>query len=93
LRDDAALRRQLHGYGVGLGAALTKCLLDPPARALDLAVRLPTGLAYLLSPASPKNRRKQADFPGELGRLELRGVLARPAAYLRSRRQSSQTRT
>jgi GT2 family glycosyltransferase len=93
LRDHAALRRQLHGYGVGLGAALTKCLLDRPARALDLAVRLPAGLAYLLSPASPKNRRKRADFPGELTRLELRGVLAGPAAYLRSRRQSSQTRT
>jgi hypothetical protein len=94
LGDDATLRRQLHGYGVGLGAALTKCLLDRPIRALDLAVRLPAGLAYLLSPASPKNRRKRADFPGELTRVELRGVLAGPAAYLRSpRRQSSQTRT
>ncbi len=94
LRDYAALRRQLHGYGVGLGAALTKCLLDRPARALDLAVRLPAGLAYLLSPASPKNQRKRADFPGELTRLELRGVLAGPAAYLRSRWAGSfQTRT
>jgi GT2 family glycosyltransferase len=93
LRDGDALRRQLHGYGVGLGAALTKCLLDRPGRALDLAARLPAGLAYLLSPASPKNRRKQADFPGELSRVELRGVLAGPAAYLRSRRQSSHTRT
>jgi O-antigen biosynthesis protein len=93
LRDSAALRRQLHGYGVGLGAALTKCLLDRPGRALELAARLPAGLAYLLSPASPKNRRKQADFPAELTRVELRGVVAGPAAYLRSRRQSSQTRT
>ena len=56
-------------------------------------MRLPAGLAYLLDPASPKNRRKQADFPGELTRLELRGVLAGPAAYLASRRQSSHTRT
>jgi O-antigen biosynthesis protein len=94
LRDYAALRRQLHGYGVGLGAALTKCLLDRPGRALDLAARLPAGLAYLLSPASPKNRRKRADFPAELTRLELRGVLAGPAAYLRSRWSgSSHTRT
>jgi GT2 family glycosyltransferase len=93
LRDSAALRRQLHGYGVGLGAALTKCVVDRPGRALELAARLPAGLAYLLSPASPKNRRKQADFPAELTRVELRGVLAGPAAYLRSRRQSSQTRT
>jgi GT2 family glycosyltransferase len=95
-RDYAALRRQLHGYGVGLGAAATKCLLDRPGRALDLAARLPAGLAYLLGPGSPKNRRKRADFPGELTRLELRGVLAGPAAYLRSRwagAGSSQTRT
>jgi GT2 family glycosyltransferase len=95
-RDYAALRRQLHGYGVGLGAALTKCLLDRPVRALELAARLPAGLAYLLSPASPKNRRKGPDFPGELTRLELRGVLAGPAAYLRSRWVGSgsfQTRT
>jgi GT2 family glycosyltransferase len=92
LRDGAALRRQLHGYGVGLGAALTKCVLDRPGRVLDLAVRLPAGLAYLISPASPKNQRKQPDFPGELSRVELRGVLAGPAAYLRSRRQSSHTR-
>jgi GT2 family glycosyltransferase len=94
LRDYAALRRQLHAYGVGLGAALTKCLLDRPTRVLELAVRLPAGLAYLLSPASPKNRRKRADFPGELTRLELRGVLAGPGAYLRGRWSGSfQTRT
>jgi O-antigen biosynthesis protein len=94
LRDTATLRRQLHGYGVGLGAALTKSLLDRPARALELAVRLPAGLVYLLSPASPKNRRKQENFPGELTRLELRGVLAGPAAYLRSRWSgSAHTRT
>jgi GT2 family glycosyltransferase len=93
LRDRAALQRQLHGYGVGLGAALTKCLLDRPTRALELAVRLPAGLAHLLSPASPKNQRKQADFPGELSWVEVRGVLAGPGAYLRSRRQSVHTRT
>jgi O-antigen biosynthesis protein len=76
------------------GAAFTKCLLDRPGRALDLAARLPVGLAYLLSPGSPKNRRKRADFPAELRELELRGVLAGPAAYLRSRWSgSSQTRT
>ena len=84
LRDDAALRRQLHGYGVGLGVALTKRLLDRPAPARRPGLPAQPGVA--------KNRRKQADFPSELGRLELRGVLAGPAAYLRSRRQSCQTR-
>jgi hypothetical protein len=87
-RDYPSLRRQLHAYGVGLGAALTKCLIDKPARAPALAARLPAGLAYLLDPASPKNRRKRADFPRELPLLELRGLLAGPAAYLRSRRSS-----
>jgi GT2 family glycosyltransferase len=90
--DDAGLRRQLHGYGVGLGAALTKCLVDRPTRALDLALRLPAGLAYLLGSGSPKNRRKQPDFPRELSLLELRGVLAGPGAYLRSRREERRGR-
>lgn len=90
-RDFAGLRRQLHGYGVGLGAALTKCLADRPTRALDVAVRLRSGLAYLLRAASPKNQRKWSDSP-ESSRCSSCGVLARPGANLRSPREERRGR-
>lgn len=86
-RDYEGLRRQMHSYGVGLAAALTKCLVDRPMRVFDLARRVPAGLSYLLRSTSPKNERKRVDFPKELTRLERRGLLAGPARYLRSRRE------
>lgn len=89
--DYAGLQRQIYGYGVGLSAFLTKCLLDRPGRLLDMALKVPRGLAYFLSPRSPKNTRKAAGYPTKLTRLERQGFLAGPLAYLRSRRQASRT--
>ena len=84
-REYQGLRRQAYGYGVGLTAYLTKTVLDRPSNLLAFAARLPTGLAYLLSSKSKKNRKKQTDYPGELNRLERQGMLFGPIAYLRSR--------
>lgn len=84
-RDYDALRRQVYGYGVGLTSYLTKCVVDRP-RLLALATRrLPRAAAHVLSSRSPKNARRPDDYPRELTRLELRGMLAGPRAYLRSR--------
>ncbi len=84
-RDYDALRRQVYGYGVGLTSYLTKCVVDRP-RLLALATRrLPRAAAHVLSSRSPKNSRRPDDYPRELTRLELRGMLAGPTAYLRSR--------
>ncbi|MCB0180100.1 MAG: glycosyltransferase [Anaerolineae bacterium] len=85
--DYADLQRQIYGYGVGLSAFLTHCLLARPGRLLDVARKTPRGLVYLFGTRSPKNTRKAADYPAELTRLERRGFVAGPLAYLRSRRQ------
>lgn len=85
-RDYARLKRQIYNYGVGLTAFLTKCILEEPYRAVDLARRIPRGLWYTLSPRSPKNRKKARSYPRELSRLELKGMLYGPIAYVRSRK-------
>ena len=87
-RDYAGLCKQAYGYGVGLTAYLMKSLLDRPGILLDFAVRIPYGLIYALSPRSPKNMKKLADYPRELTNIERKGMLYGPLAYLRSRWQS-----
>ncbi|MBI5566628.1 MAG: glycosyltransferase [Chloroflexi bacterium] len=84
-REYEGLARQAYGYGAGLTAYLTKTLVDRPARLLDFVARLPAGVAYAISPRSPKNSQKQAGYPAQLTWLERRGMLAGPFAYLRSR--------
>ena len=84
-RDYAGLQRTAYGYGVGLSAFLTKCLVDKPSRLLTILPLIPRALMYALSPTSPKNAKKQSDYPGELNGLERRGMLYGPLAYLRSR--------
>ncbi len=84
-QDYASLRRQAYRYGVGLAAFLTKTVVDEPTRLIELMRRLPHGLAYLLSPASPKNVAKHPDYPQELTWRERKGMLYGPVAYLRAR--------
>ncbi|WP_212648238.1 glycosyltransferase family 2 protein [Deinococcus hopiensis] len=84
--DYGALQRQMFSYGAGLTAYLTAAVWKRPARLLDLAARVPEGLRHALHPASEKNSKKNDLYPAELTRLELRGMLYGPLAYLRSRR-------
>lgn len=86
-RDYAGLRRQAYGYGVGLMAYLTKTVVDKPSRLLDIILRLPSGLSYIFNPRSPKNQKKQTGYPKELTKIEQKGMLFGPMAYLRSRWQ------
>jgi O-antigen biosynthesis protein len=84
-QDLDALERQVHGYGVGLTAYLTSCLVRRP-RLLGSLVRLaPRGIRHALSASSPKNARLPDGYPPRLARLERRGMLAGPFAYLQSR--------
>ncbi|TMM01307.1 MAG: glycosyltransferase [Actinobacteria bacterium] len=83
--DYDSLRRQAYSYGVGLSAYLAKTLVDHPGRVLDVSARAPWALAYVLSPRSPKNARRPTALPAELARLERRGMVVGPFAYLRSR--------
>jgi GT2 family glycosyltransferase len=85
--DYRALKRQVYGYGVGLTAYLTKCLLDRPRLAAAAARRLPAAAAHVFGRGSAKNARLPAAYPPELLRLERLGMLAGPFAYMASRRR------
>ena len=87
-REYDAFRKTVHGYGVGLGAFITKILVDKPSRIWDVARKLPAGVRYLLAPRSRKNIKKGSDYPRSLDRLERWGLIAGPLAYLRSRWRS-----
>ncbi len=77
--DEAALRRQLHGYGSGLGAYAVKTLLDPAHRRAVLRLVGLRGQS-LFSQAS------EEAIPVGLRLVELRGLLAGPWLYARGRR-------
>ena len=82
----AELERQIHGYGVGFTAMLTAIAIRDPRHVAGLASVIPLWLRTLLAPAAGKQSARGDDYPRGLGRLELRGMLAGPAAYLRARR-------
>lgn len=84
-RDDQGMRNQAYGYGVGLGAYLTKTLVDDPPAVLHFARALPQAAIHLLSPHSGKNSRLPPDYPRDLQWRERLGMLAGVRAYFRSR--------
>ena len=79
------VRNRAYCYGVGLTAYLTRVVVRYPRHGLTMLTRLPKAVAYIFSPASPKNTIKALDYPKELDRLERLGMLAGPLAYIRSR--------
>jgi GT2 family glycosyltransferase len=84
-RDETGMRRQAFGYGVGLGAYLTKIVFDRPASLLQLAIAFPAGLAHIFGASSPKNERLADDYPTALVWRERFGILAGVPLYLLSR--------
>lgn len=85
-REMAALETQMFGYGSGMSAVVLKHVLRPSG-ALAVGRRLPAGLRKLLDPRSEKNEARTSRFPAHLVRAELRGYLAGPLLYVRSRRR------
>jgi GT2 family glycosyltransferase len=80
-RDYDGLRRQAFGYGVGLTAYLTKCLIDRPTLLFDFVSKVPHGFFYAFNFKS----HKLAGYPRELKNLERKGMIYGPFAYLGSR--------
>lgn len=80
-RDFAGLARQVSGYATGLGAFYARALLRDPAAAATLARLAPRALRHMTAPAAPTD---DTTMPGVLRRARWRGLLAGPAAYLRS---------
>jgi GT2 family glycosyltransferase len=84
-RDMSAFERQVRGYGTGLTAMLTKHLLCDRVTRREVLRRVPAGIAYALSPRSPKNLRKPREFSLRLSLLEWAGMAYGPIGYVRSR--------
>jgi GT2 family glycosyltransferase len=85
--DPAALREQIEGYGVGLGAWVTKLLLDRRtapmvARRAIRAVRHAQRMTSSQVEPDPEDRQERG-----LGRLELLSALTGPYHYARARRR------
>ena len=85
-REYEALRKQIYSFGIGLTAYLTKSLFENPHLVLDFVTRVPAGLLFALSAQSPKNSKKCGHYPKELTKLELKGMIYGPLAYLHSKR-------
>jgi hypothetical protein len=81
--DLAGLGRQLHSYGIGMGALVTKEMIGDPTAPLRMLARLPAGARYALSPRSAKNARK-VNHSWRLTVSELSGLLRGPIAFARS---------
>jgi GT2 family glycosyltransferase len=91
--DPAALLRQLYGYGTGLTAYLTKCVLERDVRR-DVLRRVPRGLARIARIRQQTDRRLGAGVRAPKGAMgsELRGFVAGPVLYLRARRALARSR-
>jgi GT2 family glycosyltransferase len=79
----ARLRQQVFGYGVGLGAMLSKQIVVGPDR-WSIVSRISQGVRYFTHPGSRKNAARGPTFPRNLSRLERLGVACGPPAYLAS---------
>ena len=77
------LVQQMRGYGTGLLPLFAVYVARRPRELFAVARRIPGGLRHLLAGDSARNSGRSADFPAELSRAELRGVLAGPLALLR----------
>lgn len=85
VREMKQLERQIRNYGVALTAVLAKHLIEDRTTRRELIRRLPAGLAYALSPRSPKHANKSQRYPWRLTVTEFIGMAYGPLGYLRSR--------
>jgi GT2 family glycosyltransferase len=86
-RDAESLQRLMFDYGAGLGAFLTKVVIDRPGLLVDVVRRVPQGVVHLRrrsGHAAPVNGHAPAPALGARERL---GMLAGPGGYLIERRR------
>jgi O-antigen biosynthesis protein len=79
--DMDGLRRQLHGYSIGLTAFYAALLRHSPGVMPGLLRLLPAASRYLRSTGTPD---APLDLLAELNRRHVQGLLAGPLAYVRS---------
>ncbi len=76
--------KQLYRFGTGFTAYLTRSLLVNPRLILDLVVKLPGALFFALSRKPVPHRAQSINYPKELDRAEMRGMLRGPLTYFQS---------
>jgi O-antigen biosynthesis protein len=89
-RQYAALKRQTYGYGAGLGAHLTRCMLRNPRMALVFLRHVPAVIHRGTAVIRPAAAGDLPPYPPELSRLQVKGLASGPGRFLRSRRDSRQ---
>lgn len=89
--DYAALRDQFYTYGVGFTAYLTKRAVTNPLDGLRLFARIPAMILYDRRRQSAESVSAGLHYPAELPKVERKGQLYGPLAYLRSRWQHRRT--
>jgi GT2 family glycosyltransferase len=85
-REVEELERQIHGYGIGLTAALAALVRHDPRHVAGILAVAPAALRSLAGSSGGKRAQQRAGYPEHLVRTERRGMLAGPLAYARSRR-------
>jgi glycosyltransferase involved in cell wall biosynthesis len=85
--DRAALMKQMFGYGTGLAAFITKCIVDPATR-WEVLRRIPLGLRRIAAIGAQTSGRlgEGAERPRGALLWEFAGFAAGPVLYLRARR-------
>jgi len=85
--DRDALLSQMFGYGTGLSAFITKCLLQPGTRR-EVLGRIPLGLRRMAGIRTQTKERLSATVEAPRGAMlrEFLGFGAGPVLYLRARR-------
>ncbi len=93
-REEDALRKQIEAYGVGLSAAAVALAFDDPRHVGAIAGTVPRAIRLLVSnfwgklrPRGDRAAGSDARRVPELARVEMRGMLEGPWAFLRSRRR------
>lgn len=90
--DNAALALQVRGYGLGLGAWLTKIACDPRTawfaiRTVATHARIAGRLGYRMSKAASPPAALASLVPRRVGKLELTSIFRGPLAYRAARRE------
>jgi O-antigen biosynthesis protein len=90
--DYDGLRKQLYGYGVGLSSYYVRALWRHPLATLSVAKMLPVAIRDFFDPYGVR-REKMTDFPDDVLRQHLRGMVKGLIAYPMSvRRQRAVAR-
>lgn len=85
-RELAALQRQAYGYGAGLSAHLTRCVIEDPKVLWSMLRRVLPALRRAATIARPDTVPDAPAPPRSLTLHHLRGMAAGPLRYVRSRR-------